>query len=223
MDGLLHMSHLTPFLAVVCYLAFPTHLRLTSPRVLYMYATHNALLATFSIWTFISLTMIIWNDGLVFKSNFYFQNPRFDKLIYVFYISKYYELADTILLYLSGKTPTFLQKYHHVGALFAWHFGYFYKVEATFATTLMNSFIHSIMYTYFMCTSMKMRRVRALRPYITRMQLSQFMIGMMLIVMYYPPVETPWRYAILMLAQAYNVGLIILFRRFYTKAYVTSK
>ena len=39
---------------------------------------HNGLLVAFSGWTFLSLSQILHNDGVVFQSNYYFQNPRFE-------------------------------------------------------------------------------------------------------------------------------------------------
>jgi len=109
--------HITPLLAIVGYLAYPKQLRI-NPRLLYFLSViHNGLLVVFSAWTFVSLSQILYNDGIVLQSNYYFQNPQFDTVIYWFYISKYYEFFDTFLLYLNGKSPIFLQKYHHIGAV----------------------------------------------------------------------------------------------------------
>ena len=52
---------------------------------------HNARLVAFSAWTFVSLSHVLYNDGIVLQSNYYFQNPEFDAIMYLFYISKYYE------------------------------------------------------------------------------------------------------------------------------------
>jgi hypothetical protein len=108
------VSHITPFVAIACYLSYPKHLRI-NPDLLYKVSViHNTVLVMFSAWTFASLSRILYNDGIVFKSNYYFQNPQFDMIMYWFYLSKYYEFGDTFLLYLNGKTPIFLQKYHHI-------------------------------------------------------------------------------------------------------------
>ena len=105
--------HITPLLAIAGYLAYPKQLRI-QPSLLYILSVfHNALLVAFSAWTFISLSHILYNDGIVFQSNYYFQNTHFDTVIRLFYISKYYEFFDTFLLYLNGKSPIFLQKYQN--------------------------------------------------------------------------------------------------------------
>jgi hypothetical protein len=75
----------------------------------------------FSAWTFVSLCNILYEYGIVCQSDYYFQIEKFDRIIYLFYLSKYYEFFDTFLLYLNGKDPIFLQKYHHIGAVICWH------------------------------------------------------------------------------------------------------
>jgi len=109
--------HITPLLAIVGYLAYPKQLRINPTLLYFLSVIHNGLLVVFSAWTFVSLSQILYNDGIVLQSNYYFQNPQFDTVIYWFYISKYYEFFDTFLLYLNGKSPIFLQKYHHIGAV----------------------------------------------------------------------------------------------------------
>ena len=107
-------SHITPLLGIAGYLAYPKQLRI-NPTLLYILSvTHNGFLIAFSAWTLASLSNILYNDGIVFQSNYYFQNTNFDAVIYWFYLSKYYEFFDTFLLYLNGKSPIFLQKYHHI-------------------------------------------------------------------------------------------------------------
>jgi hypothetical protein len=98
-----------PILAITCYLAYPKHFRI-NPLLLYrLSVVHNTALVIFSAWTFISLVNILYNDGIVFKSNYYFQNPKFNTIIYWFYITKYYEFVDTFLLYLNNLLLNFLK------------------------------------------------------------------------------------------------------------------
>ena len=66
-------SHITPVVAITCYLAYPKNLRI-NPELLYRLSViHNGLLVIFSAWTFASLTNILYNDDIVFKSNYYFK------------------------------------------------------------------------------------------------------------------------------------------------------
>jgi hypothetical protein len=128
---------------------------------------------------------------------------------------------DTFLLYLHQKKPILLQKYHHIGAVLTWHFGYYYKVDALMAATIYNSFIHTIMYSYYLSTQLKIQSVKLIKKYITFMQLLQFFVQFSNLYFYMPPVENWLNYTIIILSDAYVFGLVILFSIFYYKNYIT--
>jgi len=217
------VSHLTPLVAIVCYLAYPKHLRI-NPDLLYKVSViHNALLVIYSAWTFASLSRILYNDSIVFKSNYYFQNPQFDMIIYCFYLSKYYEFGDTFLLYLNGKMPIFLQKYHHVGAVISWHLMYKYRVEMIWMATLLNSGVHTVMYSYYLGCLLKIKQVRYIKRYITTIQLCQFFILYSNFYLYHPPIETWFNYGIITFFATYGLGIIWLFSKFYYDSYVVKE
>ncbi len=219
-----HLScHITPLVAIAGYLAYPKQLRINPTLLYFLSVIHNSLLLVFSAWTFVSLSQILYNDGIVFQSNYYFQNQHFDTVIYWFYISKYYEFFDTFLLYLNGKSPIFLQKYHHVGAVLGWHLAYYYKVDGTILTTIMNSFVHTIMYSYYLGCLLKIKQVRFIKKNITQLQLSQFFIGLFLLYIYFPPIETYNKYWLIVICQVYNIGLIVCFIEFYNRNYIEHK
>lgn len=58
----------------------------------------------------IRFTMEIDKYGVVFKPGYYFQYEDFDRIIFYFYLSKYYEFFDTFLLYMKGKDPIFFNR-----------------------------------------------------------------------------------------------------------------
>lgn len=209
-------SHIIPLLGIAGYLAYPKQLRI-NPSLLYILTVmHNGLLVAFSTFTFISLSQIVYNEGIVFQSNYYFQNTHFDTLIYWFYISKYYEFFDTFLLYLNGKTPIFLQKYHHIGAVICWHLMYVYKVDGIWIATILNSFVHTIMYSYYLGCLLKMNQVKFIKKYITTLQLCQLIPQPTCLYLY----NTDEYYNILLFFTFYSVGLVILFGRFYYVNYL---
>lgn len=215
-----HLScHITPLLAIAGYLAYPKQLRI-NPSLLYLLSViHNGLLVVFSSWTFVSLSQVLYNDGIVFKSNYYFQNPHFETVIYLFYISKYYEFFDTFILYLNGKSPIFLQKYHHIGAVICWHLTYIYKVEGIWIATILNSFVHTIMYSYYLGCLLKIKQVRFIKKYITSLQLCQLMPQPICLYLY----NTDDNYNILLFFTLYSVGLVMLFGSFYYDNYIKTK
>jgi len=215
--------HIRPLLAIAGYLAYPKDIRINQHLLYILSVIHNGLLVAFSAWTFVSLSQILYNDGIVFQSNYYFQNPHFDKVICLFYISKYYEFFDTFLLYLNCKSPIFLQKYHHIGAILSWHLMYVYKVEMVWMATFLNSFVHTIMYSYYLGCLLKLNRVRVIKKYITSIQLCQFFILYVNFYFYTPPIESWFNYYIIIFFASYGIGVIGLFGRFYYDSYIDNK
>ena len=201
-------------LAIACYLMYPKQLRINPSRLYALTLIHNSLLVSFSAWTFCSLAQILYKERRI--SN-YFQNKQFDTFIYWFYISKYYEFVDTFILYLNNKSPIFLQKYHHIGALICWHLCYVHKVEGIWIATLLNSFVHTIMYSYYLGCLLKIKHVRFIKKYITSLQLCQLIPQPICLYLYND------NYNILLFFTAYSIGLVILFGQFYYHNYMIYK
>jgi hypothetical protein len=216
--------HIAPIISIAGYLAYPKQIRINPSLLYFLSVIHNSLLIVFSAWTFVSLSEIIFNNGIVFQSNYYFQNPQFDKVIYLFYISKYYEFFDTFLLYLNGKSPIFLQKYHHIGAVICWHLHYVYKVDCVWIPSIANSFVHTVMYSYYLGCLLKINQVRFIKKYITSLQLTQLIIPNFICLYYYsPPVETIFNYNLIKIFVGYVSILVVLFSKFYYKNYIKIK
>ncbi len=214
--------HSLPILAILGYISYPKNIRIPKCILHPVSILHNSILVVFSAWTFLSLSQILYKDGIVFQSNYYFNQPKFDDIIKLFYFSKYYEFFDTFLLYLNGKDPIFLQKYHHIGAVICWHLCYHYKVDSIWIPSISNSFIHTIMYTYYLGCLLKIEKVRFIKKYITSLQLIQLIVpNGICLYYYYPPIETPFKYNIIILFVGYVSILIILFIQFFYKTYIT--
>ena len=218
-----HITHLTPLIAIIGYLAYPKHLRINPVALYRLSVAHNGFLVMYSAWTFASLSRILYDDGIVFQSNYYFQNKEFDTIIYLFYLSKYYEFIDTFLLYLNGKTPIFLQKYHHIGAVISWHLMYQYKVDMVWMASLLNSGVHTVMYSYYLGCLLKIKQVRIVKKYITTMQLCQFFVLYSNFYLYRPPIESWFNYSIISFFATYGLGIIWLFSKFYYDSYVVKE
>lgn len=213
------LCHLAPAIGIIGYLMYPKKLRIDATFLQCFSIIHNTFLVGFSAWTFLSLSKILWNRGIVFETQFYFQDPNFDTVICLFYLSKYYEFFDTFLIYLNGKTPLFLQKYHHIGAVLSWHLMYVYKVDTIWTVTFLNSFVHMIMYSYYLCCLLKIN-MKFLKQYITSLQMCQFIVLYVNFYYYYPPVETWFNYGIITFFALYGVGVIYLFAEFYYHTYL---
>ena len=215
---------LYPFIGTVVYLNYPKNLRINQIILYYMTLLHNIFLASFSGYIFLSLSNILYSDGIVIQSDYYFQNQHFDYLIYLFYLSKYYEYIDTFILYLQGKNPIFLQKYHHIGAVICWHLGYYYKVDGIWMATICNSFVHMVMYSYYTMSLLKIKSIYRYKKYLTSLQIFQLAsINIMCPYVYYPPVETLFKYSMIIIFNLYVYGLIYLFALFSYNTYIVGK
>jgi len=214
------IMNIIPLLAICGYVAYPKQLQINTSLLYFFSIIHNGILIIFSTWTFLSLSQILYDNGIVFQPNYYFQNPQFDKVIYYFYLSKYYEFFDTFLLYLHKKTPTILQKYHHIGAVICWHLTYNYKIDCVWIPSIVNSFIHMIMYSYYLGCILKINQVRFIKQYITTLQLLQLFFSMILCNIYYVNIETFINVYIIWIVNIYNIGLLVLFGSFYYNNYI---
>ena len=224
MDSISALVDYAPFLAITGSLCYPKKLRLNDTTIFYIAVIHNTFLIAFSGWTFVSLWNVIEKYGLVFKSGYYFQHKDFDRIMFYFYLSKYYEFFDTFLLYMKGKNPILLQKYHHIGAVLSWHFTYVNKIDCIWIPSFANSLIHTIMYSYYLGCLLKIKQVRFIKQYLTSMQLVQ-LVGTMTLCNYYytPPNESMKNYSYIWFVNIYNTLLIFLFMDFYKKAYLVQK
>jgi hypothetical protein len=100
---------------------------------------------------------------------------------YVFYLSKYYELLDTFLQLLSGKTPPnfFLHVYHHsLVILMSWAW-IDSQAAPQFAGVFMNTFVHVVMYYYFYLKSIGI--TPWWKSYVTKLQIVQFILSIVVI------------------------------------------
>jgi len=74
----------------------------------------------------------IWNEGLAFYG-------------WLFYISKFYEVIDTCIILAKGKKSSFLQTYHHAGAMLCMWAGIRFMSPPIWMFVLVNSGIHAVM------------------------------------------------------------------------------
>lgn len=74
----------------------------------------------------------LWNEGLAFYG-------------WLFYLSKFYEVIDTAIILAKGKKSSFLQTYHHAGAMLCMWAGIRYMSPPIWMFVFVNSFIHTLM------------------------------------------------------------------------------
>ncbi|KAI7977556.1 hypothetical protein EIK77_000506 [Talaromyces pinophilus] len=106
----------------------------------------------------------LWNSGLAYYG-------------WIFYLSKFYEVIDTAIILAKGKRSSTLQTYHHTGAMMCMWAGIRYMGQPIWIFVLVNSFIHSLMYSYYALTALHVRVPNAIKRSLTTMQITQFIFG----------------------------------------------
>ena len=74
----------------------------------------------------------LWNEGLAFYG-------------WIFYLSKFYEVLDTLIILAKGKYSSTLQTYHHAGAMMCMWSGMRYMSPPIWIFVFVNSGIHAMM------------------------------------------------------------------------------
>lgn len=140
-----------------------------------------------------------------------------------FYISKFIELFDTIFFIMRKKfnQVTFLHVFHHGIMPVSWWFGVKF-VPGGLGTfhSLLNSFIHLMMYTYYGLAALGPQYQKYLwwKKYMTKMQLTQFILSLVhAMQLFFIDCDYPILFAYWI---ALYAGIFfILFADFYRKAY----
>jgi hypothetical protein len=218
------MYHIAvPLLAARQYLTMSkTWLQSIHPADIHTFSIiHNLGLHLFSFYTFGNLFSVLLKKGVSSESGFYFNTPYVRTLLFWFYLSKYYEYVDTMILYAKHKRPMFLQKFHHAGATIVWHLGYFYEFEGVYFASLINSGIHTMMYFYYLLSLFKNIRlmINKYKVYITSMQVAQLGFGFVALPYFYYNKEPKINKIIIVVFDAYIGALILLFLQFMVKNY----
>jgi hypothetical protein len=74
--------------------------------------------------------------------------------LYIYYLSKYPELLDTVILVLKKKNVIFLHWYHHSSVILLCWYWMYTRVSFGVAPLLLNTFVHIFMYWYYFASSL---------------------------------------------------------------------
>lgn len=170
--------------------------RMQGPRGLGSAATYNT---STNVWGFTDKAMKlagdipdstdvgrIWNEGLAFYG-------------WLFYLSKFYEMLDTVIILTKGKKSSLLQTFHHAGAMMCMWAGIRYMSPPIWMFVFVNSFLHAIMYTYYSLSALTIRVPQVVKQTLTFLQIAQIVFGASyafahLFVSYDIPIEEAYLY-----------------------------
>eukprot|EP00835_Amoeboradix_gromovi_P003456 NODE_229_length_13800_cov_0.838114.p5 type:complete len:281 gc:universal NODE_229_length_13800_cov_0.838114:10232-11074(+) len=163
----------------ICYLGRQRSSRFDHPWFKFLVNVYNAFLVVLSAFMVSTITIETTRLGYT-----WFNNPidesvnarNLAKALSIFYLSKYPELLDTVIMAIKGNTRqiSFLHIYHHSSIIFIWYVVTFTTPysEAYFCA-LQNCAVHTLMYSYYLLTSMKMGSffTKRIKKYMTLMQM----------------------------------------------------
>lgn len=188
---------------------------------------HNIISISSSIYLFIGILNSIQKYNFTLVGNYY--NETHVDLTYmlnIFYLSKYYELFDTMLMIIqmNYNQISFLHVYHHMSIILVWYF--IVKVEPggdAYLSALINSIVHIVMYSYYLITSVVKdpslrKRYLWWGKYLTQFQIAQF--GINFIHAIYCIHLGNYSKLILSIQIIYMSTFIGLFSNFYIKKYI---
>lgn len=162
----------------------------------------------------------VWEQGLSYYG-------------YFFYLSKFYEVFDTIIILAKGRQSSLLQTYHHAGAMLSMWAGIRFSSPPIWIFVVFNSLIHTIMYFYYTISALKIPVPRILKRSLTTAQICQFVFGgsfaiVHLFVYYFNSstgeycacLDNPGKTFALLFNVAYLAPLTYLFVSFWIDSYV---
>jgi hypothetical protein len=144
----------------------------------------------------------------------------------VFYLSKYYELLDTVFIVLKRRPLTFLHVYHHIVVIALCLMFMRLRMCTSLQGIITNATVHSFMYYYYWQQS----RGTSVwwKKYLTKAQIVQFFLDFFAFLPYgfmctefsslRVPVVRVWWFSQLVL-----ISFILLFSRFYQRTYKGSE
>ena len=202
--------------------------KISPTYIKYFSIIHNSILHLFSCYVFCNLLLSMYFNGITAGRQYYFQIEYVDNIIFLFYLSKYYEYVDTFLIYAKQNEPIALQKFHHLGAVFIWHLGYVYKFDGIVFASILNSGVHSFMYLYYLLTIIKTKyidinKLKKYKIYLTSLQMAQLGFGFYALPYFYYKLETTQNKIVIWICDIYIFILIVLFTQFMIKNYFTHK
>lgn len=163
--------------------------------------------------------------------NYSLDNPlemEIARILWLHYVSKYFEMADTFIFILRKKVNqiSFLHVYHHSSVVILWWIAAKWIAGGTsFIPAIINSFVHVVMYTYYGLSMFpSLKKYLWWKRYLTQFQMIQFC--MLFVHSFYVVVSDcrliypPWMAGVSWL---YMITLLLLFGKFYLATYSSTK
>ncbi|KAJ1825771.1 hypothetical protein LPJ56_002514 [Coemansia sp. RSA 2599] len=201
--------------------------RAQSPMFKRLVIMHNIVLALYSLWTFVSMVSGLVSNlrqhGMyhgICDTKFTMWNASLFRLSFYFYLSKYYEFIDTLIILYKGRKASTLQMYHHAGAVITMWAGCYYIAVPIAFFVIVNSAIHTWMYTFYALTASGIKPPG--KRLLTSSQIFQFLFGISccLFYLFCPGCENDRQKIAIYINLAYLFPLLGLFTSFFINTYL---
>ncbi|NXM43015.1 ELOV6 protein, partial [Gymnorhina tibicen] len=162
--------------------------------------------------------------GSVCSRSFYV-HPVTKFWIYLFVLSKFVELGDTLFIVLRKKKLVFIHWYHHLATLILTWYGYKEMAAGVGWNAALNLSVHCLMYSYYTVTAMGIRVPTSISMLITTSQMVQIMgfVIMNICFLFWQDdklCQISW--VMFFLVTGFYTTLFILFSNFFIKTYLSS-
>ncbi|CAF0871662.1 unnamed protein product [Brachionus calyciflorus] len=184
-------------------------------------------IGTFYIFKEILSVAILKSYSLVCQEIDYSDDPlavRMLRAVWLFYLSKLVDFVDTIVFALRKKDNqiTFLHVFHHFSIVpVAWIAAKYFGGGQTFFGCMLNSIVHTIMYSYYGLSALgpNVQKYLWWKRYITQIQLGQFLAIMVHSLVNIVQADCKYSKSFGLFYTVYTLLIAGLFVNFYKKTY----
>lgn len=99
-------------------------------------------------------------------------------MYWIFYVSKFYEVVDTLIILARGKRSSTLQTFHHAGVIIIGWTGLRYESPMAPPGAILNAAVHTLMYFYFTLQTLGISVSKRFKRALTSIQIAQFIVGL---------------------------------------------